>query len=147
MGRIDDRRRRRVTAYRRLRSGNSSVASPSCNTLSTIICIPPLSQQIAAKTRFTRRVRTHRVHIYIYKIYIIYIYKAGDGGRGEEGRGYSSLLHRRDLILLGQNLFGFLCARCDASRRNQLFISLFYLFNVRLINARTESRAAPRCKS
>lgn len=43
--------------------------------------------------------RTSRIHdplymynIYIYKIYIIYIYKAGDGGRGEEGRGYSSLL-------------------------------------------------------
>lgn len=70
-------------------------------------------------------------------------------GEGRKGEGtLRSCSHRRDLILLGQNLFGFLCARCDASpRRNQLFISLFYLFNVRLINARTESRAAPRCKS
>lgn len=85
-------------------------------------------------------------------MYIIYIYKAKwreRGGRASTRATLRSCSHRHDLILLGQNLFGFLCARCavrDASRRNQLFISLFYLFNVRLINARTESRAAPRCK-
>lgn len=103
----NDRTKRRVTGTaHRTRSGNSSVASPSCNTLSTIICIPPLSQQIAAKTRFTPRVRTtRRAHIYIY-MNIKYIKREMEG----EGRK-GSCSHRHDLILLGQNLFGFLCAR------------------------------------
>lgn len=122
---------------------NSSVTSPSCNTFKHDHLHPAVIATNRRENPFHAACTyTPCTHIYIY-IYTKH------GGRGEEGRTLRSCSHRHDLILLGQNLFGFLCARCavrDASRRNQLFISLFYLFNVRLINARTESRAAPRCK-